>query len=365
VELGKNSVYRNIFFVVFLLGLGYLMLRIVLPYIDVAILAFVIVQAFYPFYKWVLRHSRSQPAAITIATLTALTTVLGVLVLVAVLVVIQVGNLAGVVDFSKINWTEVQAALVKLDLDSLGITSQSAAKDIIAIILPNGLLSPEILNTIQQGLGQALGSLFSLAGGVVQGGFNLFFYVFVLVVSIAYLFRDFERLPGFLSRVSPLDNHIDKVLYDKFTRTTRAIVLGNFLVATVQASLMIIPLLWLGLDLPVLLWVIMLLFSLVPIGSGIVWIPVSISLILSGNPVAGIALLVYGTIVVNSLEATLRPYLLKDSVGLHPLVLIFSALGGISAFGPLGLLYGPLIAVFFASLMEAYGEQPAKIEHAD
>ncbi len=100
---------------------------------------------------------------------------------------------------------------------------------------------------------------------------------------------------------------------------------------------------------PVLLWLIMVILSLVPIGSGLVWFPVGIFMIANGQTVEGIALIIYSGVIINVIDALLRPIVMKEQTNLHPLVILFSVLGGIAVFGPIGVLYGPLISVFFTS----------------
>lgn len=196
-----------------------------------------------------------------------------------------------------------------------------------------------------------------LTTGLISGTVSVLFYIFLLTLSIIYLFIDFDKLPNFLSRFSPLDDKIDKLLITKFMETSRAVIIGNFFVAMAQATAVLIPMLLMQIGAPALLWIIMVILSLVPVGSGLIFVPLGILLALSGRAAEGLFLIVYGGIIINVVDATLRPRLMKGAVQLHPLIVILSVIGGIAGFGPLGLIYGPLIAVFFTSLMEVYNQQ--------
>ena len=116
-----------------------------------------------------------------------------------------------------------------------------------------------------------------------------------------------------------------------------------------------------GIGAPVLLWLIMVLLSIVPIGSGLVWAPVGIAVIIggisSGNTtqiILGVLLIVYSAIIINVIDTTFRPRLMHGAVNIHPLAAVFSVLGGIAAFGILGILYGPVLFVLFLTMVELY-----------
>jgi predicted PurR-regulated permease PerM len=232
-------------------------------------------------------------------------------------------------------------------IDGINSSFSSLGLGIVLLKPDLGSLGYELLSGIQS-------NLLPLVSNLVSLSLNALFMGFLFVITLLYLFTEYDKLPRLISRISPLDDDLDHLLFNKFTETTRAVIIGNFLVAIAQASAVSGMLLILGVGAPVLLWVLMVILSLVPIGSGLVWLPVGIGLALSGNPLAGVLLIVYSAIIINVIDTSLRPQLLRGTLRLHPLVIIFSALGGIGMFGPLGILYGPLIAVFFTSLMDVY-----------
>jgi predicted PurR-regulated permease PerM len=95
--------------------------------------------------------------------------------------------------------------------------------------------------------------------------------------------------------------------------------------------------------------------SLIPIGgTALIWIPTSVILLIQGAFAKGILLLAIGVFVISMMDNFLRPLLVGARTKIHPLLLFFSVLGGIQAFGMIGLIVGPLVATLFITLIEIY-----------
>jgi predicted PurR-regulated permease PerM len=95
--------------------------------------------------------------------------------------------------------------------------------------------------------------------------------------------------------------------------------------------------------------------ALLPLfGAFLVWIPWSAYLYLAGETGRAIALLAIGGLVVSSIDNFLKPYIIQGRTNMHPLLVFLSVLGGIQAFGALGLVLGPLAVAVFISFLEFY-----------
>jgi predicted PurR-regulated permease PerM len=115
----------------------------------------------------------------------------------------------------------------------------------------------------------------------------------------------------------------------------------------------------LGFSAPVFWGVVMAFFSLLPlIGAWAVWLPAAIWLISEGHVGQGLVLLGLGAGVVSSIDNVLRPMLLAGRAQLNGLLVLVSVLGGIAAFGPIGLVLGPVIVATMSSLLSAYTLPP-------
>jgi predicted PurR-regulated permease PerM len=92
-----------------------------------------------------------------------------------------------------------------------------------------------------------------------------------------------------------------------------------------------------------------------------VWGPVAIWLALTGHLVKGIVLALVGILILGNVENVVRPLLLAGKSKLNTLVLIISLMGGVSAFGFIGIVLGPLAAVMLEAIMESYYAAPTEL----
>jgi predicted PurR-regulated permease PerM len=90
------------------------------------------------------------------------------------------------------------------------------------------------------------------------------------------------------------------------------------------------------------------------IGGGLVWLPLGMARILSGNIGGGLLFLIIAGLFISTLDNILRPMFLKDRIQLHPLIIFFAILGGVSAFGFNGLILGPMVVILFLTVLDLF-----------
>jgi len=140
--------------------------------------------------------------------------------------------------------------------------------------------------------------------------------------------------------------------------TTRAVLYGLVLTALAQGLLAGLGYWATGVQAPVLLGVLTAILALIPFGTPLVWGGVSAWLLLNGDFWAGVGLAAWGALVVSQIDNVLRPMVISSSTRIPYLLVLFAVLGGISAFGLLGLFLGPIvIAVLLAVWREWLDEQ--------
>jgi predicted PurR-regulated permease PerM len=119
---------------------------------------------------------------------------------------------------------------------------------------------------------------------------------------------------------------------------------GGLAVAAAQGTLTGLAFGFLGLSAPILWALVAALASLVPVvGSALVWGPAAILLFLSGHWIKGVILLAWGAAIVAQVDAVVRPYVIGAHVKVHTLMVFFSLLGGVEAFGIVGIFIGPVV----------------------
>lgn len=144
----------------------------------------------------------------------------------------------------------------------------------------------------------------------------------------------------------------------RFKDVTVSTVIGTGVVAAIQGALLGVAF-WIA-GLPnVLFWgVVTMALAILPVvGSGLVWGPAAVVLIMQGRPLAGVLLLVWGLLIVGSVDNFIRPLIYRRFSEIPPLVTLIGAIVGVSHFGILGLLIGPLALSYFFELIRMYREE--------
>jgi len=100
------------------------------------------------------------------------------------------------------------------------------------------------------------------------------------------------------------------------------------------------------------------------VGSGLVWGPAAIILMMQGRAVPGVLLIVWGAIIVGGVDNVIRPLIYRRFSAIHPLITLIGAIAGVSYFGLLGLLVGPLALSYFFELIRMYREEYLEPEGA-
>jgi predicted PurR-regulated permease PerM len=204
---------------------------------------------------------------------------------------------------------------------------------------------------------EAVGAL--LVGGLstfALGTAQFLFMVLVFCYTLFFFQIDGKRVVHTILYYLPLQDRDERLMLDKFTSVTRAMVKGTLLIGLLQGTLAGIAFAVAGVDNAVFWGTVMAVLSIVPgIGSAVVWVPASAILMFQGNVFAGVGLAVFCALVVGSVDNLLRPVLVGKDTNMHELMIFFGTLGGLFMFGVSGLLIGPLIASLFLTLWEIYG----------
>jgi predicted PurR-regulated permease PerM len=149
-------------------------------------------------------------------------------------------------------------------------------------------------------------------------------------------------------------HHIDHIIkqFDNFTYAT---IYGNMITAIIQGTIGGLIFFMLGISAPILAGLAMAFFAFIPfVGTPIIWLPVALGLIFAGELTKGIALLLLGTFVISTIDNIIKPEIIGKRTNLHPLAVLLGIIGGIFAFGLIGIIAGPLIISLALSFIQVY-----------
>ncbi len=189
----------------------------------------------------------------------------------------------------------------------------------------------------------------------------------ISLVVVFFLFRDGRGWVQQAEEIIPLSPGQARRLFSNISDTIVANVYGIISVGVAQGVLTGIAMAIAGMRSSLLLGVCAAFASIVPVvGAALVWVPAGLYLIFTGAIWKGVFILAWGVAVITTADNIIRPWVVGGKVQLHPLVLVFSILGGVEAFGFLGLFLGPVVAsvlsVLFGIIREELGHGDGKPE---
>src|SRR5213593_1285956 len=147
-------------------------------------------------------------------------------------------------------------------------------------------------------------------------------------------------------------------LRQRFRDVTTSTIIGTGVTAAIQGTLVGLGFWLVGLPNAVFWGVVTMVFAILPVvGSGLVWGPGAIALVIAGRPGPAALLALIGAVVVGNVDYIIRPMVFRRWANIHPLVTLVGALAGVPYFGILGLLIGPLALSYFFELVKMYREE--------
>jgi predicted PurR-regulated permease PerM len=326
-----------------LLGIGaaliaYLCWRILMPFLPAVCWALALAIVAEPIRAWLLRRSVRSGA-------TAVIIVFVVLTVVIVPGVFLVRAVAGEVS-EAVN----QAA------------SEAGAKNIWEAIQNSTVAGPALrwldsqfdLPKESMQLAHSAASWASVAlSRLVARSMWLLTQIAVTAFVLFYFVRDSETILSVLRSIIPLPGSRTDQIFTRIAQTIRVSLGGKILVASIQGVLGGLIFLWLGLPAPVFWGSVMACFSIFPIlGAFVVWLPAALIFVLQGNWLRALLLAGWGVFIIHPVDNLLGPVLVGTTLRMHTLLMFFAVIGGLAAFGPSGIVLGPLIVAVVVALFE-------------
>ncbi len=204
--------------------------------------------------------------------------------------------------------------------------------------------------------------LVSQTASLVKGVSGLLLSLVILLLTMYYFFKDGDELVKKVGRLSPLPLVYESELFGKINQMVKAIIFGVFLTSIVQGILGGIGFAIVGISNPVFWGTAMAFLSLVPvIGTALVWVPAAIVLLILGNYGSALFLVIWGILLVGSIDNFIKPYLIGGRAHTYPLMTFLVVLGGIIVMGLKGLIMGPILLVILMSFLHIYEAEYKKV----
>jgi predicted PurR-regulated permease PerM len=311
------------------------------PFLGVLMWAAVLVIVFYPIHRRLVQRT-NKPALS--ALISCVLVILTILVPVALVTVAVLNEAAGAAQ-------NVQAAINYVFDPNSPLTGRLlawASRYIDVERLRSGEYLAQQLSGVSGGLaGQTLGFIGGVIGVIVQ----MFFVIFTMY----YLFRDGDRIFVAIKNALPLNEDQSLAIMERTQEVVGASVYGVLAIAVIQGALGGLAFWVLGVPSAIVWGVVMTFLSMIPmLGAFLVWVPAAIYLALTGHYVKAVFLVLWGTLVIGTIDNFLRPKLVGGRTRLHELLIFFAVLGGLQVFGVLGIVLGPVVLALAMSLIEVF-----------
>jgi predicted PurR-regulated permease PerM len=219
--------------------------------------------------------------------------------------------------------------------------------------IPNGAEEVKaLLQSVVVGSGT-----FATVGGVLQATGTALSQFLLFFVALYFLIADGPKLVEWLKLMLPLPDGKAAVLFKYFRRVTTSVVVSTLATSGVQATLALVGYLIAGVPSAIFFALLTFFTSFVPaVGTMLIWLPLAALKFGNGHVASGVFLVAWGVLVVGMADNFVKPVLIRRGVS-FPIGLVFFALiGGLAAFGPVGLVAGPLTLAFLVATVRAWHE---------
>lgn len=315
---------------------------IVWPYIGAVFWSVVLAILFAPLYRRALRLTGGRGTLAALATLLA--GIAGVGIPVALLTASLLRQASALyadistrrIDFAAYGQRIVEAlpAWARTGLDSLGLGDLAA-----------------IQSRLEAGAQAAARFVMTHVLGFGLDAVDFTVSVAVMLYLLFFLLRDGQSLSARIEAALPLAVDDKRALLATFATVVRATVKGGGVMAAVQGVLGGAVLGLLGIQGPIFWGVVFGLLSILPaVGAGLLWAPIAVYFLVTGSVWKGVALTLFGALVLTVVDNILRPILVGRDTRLPGYLVLISTLGGIASVGLTGVVVGPMIAAMFLTL---------------
>lgn len=353
--MSRQQLFAAFFFAVFLFLLSQLY-SLFYGFLSPLIWALILVLTFYPLYTFLLKLFPGQQALLSLV----------MTIFIVLLVAVPVSLFSGVLTAQALDLYqriveavqsgEFQQFFSRWQDTWLGRLWQKWGPQISEtdVDLPSLAL---------QGANVASQFIVSNATGVARNLFVFLFDFLIMSFSLFFLFRDGEEFYHTLRDLIPMEPQHKEQIFHRFYETVSAVVQGMLATAVAQGVLVGLGLWALGVPFSLFLSFASALFSFQPIGgAAVVWLPCVFYLGIEGDWGKAVILLVYGIVVVGGADNILKPLIIGGRTKLPTLFLFFGILGGLQAYGFLGIFLGPVVLATIMAFVNIYREEYAHEE---
>lgn len=343
VKLPKDN--SRFFFYGLLLLVIVISSLVFLPLLGAITMAFLTTAMFHPVYRFIKRIVLSADIASGISVV--------VVILVALIPLLLVGQLTvnQIIQFS----IDAQEYTKNHPLSLDGTVGY--ANDVLRTIpvLDQEITVEQARTTIDQSISSVARAILDFVVRTGASTPDLLSQFFIYIFLLFFFFPLQKKIPRLISNVSPLRDELNFMFINKAIAMAESMVSGIFVISFIQALAGAILLTLLGTPYVIFWTVTMFLMGIIPVvGASAVLYAIGVVYLLTGGIWQGIAIILITTFVISNIDNILRPRLVSKDAQLHPALVLIGVLGGLKAFGILGIIYGPVIMILLTTMLTVF-----------
>jgi predicted PurR-regulated permease PerM len=328
-----------------ILLLGYFVFLIVEPFLVPLAWSAVLAIFFYPLHEKVLRKMKPSAAA-------AMSTLAVTLLLIVPALVVLVYTAREALDATARLQSEL---MVHGQGPNEGLVMH--VEEWVRSRLPQSWQGIDMSDPVQQAAEKIASFLGARFTGLLKNLVSFFVDLFIMIFALFFMFRDGEDIVHGAKHLLPFDEDIQTDMLEESKELIFASVAVGLLVAAIQGVLGGMSFAITGISSPIFWGALIAFFSLVPVvGSALIWGPAALWLGFTGHWGRALLVVVICGGVSTVADNIVRPMLLRNRTRLNELLLFIGVLGGLEAFGLLGLVAGPTIVAAAMGVFRVYME---------
>jgi predicted PurR-regulated permease PerM len=331
------------FFLLLVAATTVLLGMVLAPIISELLLAAVLAAVLFPLQGWITRklHVKSGVAA---GLLTAAVVVLLLGPLAALLTVVVRDGADGLRFVSEtLHGPKLQELLGRLPANVRDVVIEGVDR------LPKNV--EEAVGQVGANGGQAAAAVTS----AVATTSSAVFHTTMMVIALFFFLAHGKQAVHWVDEASPLPHGQTLELLGAFKRVSYAVIVSTLVTSAVQALAALVGYLIARVPSPLFFTCVTFFVAFIPaVGAAAVCLVAAGLLLVTGHTYMAIFLAAWGLVVVGLVDNVIKPLLIKSGMEIHGGVVFFSLIGGLAAFGAIGLLVGPLVVAMFLALLRMY-----------
>ncbi len=350
----KKDYFKTIF-IIFLLLLVLLSFLVVKPFVNAILAGIIIAYIFYPVYKWINARIKSENICAFIVSLL-------IIVLITVPAAVILKNSASEARYAYLRTKQTIQTGNILDIDC---TSKDNFICRTSDYIRDAFQDPDLKFYVEGMVSKVTTFVIEKTSSILFSIPRFLLNIFITFFIAFYLLKDGERMIAKIKRLIPLKQRHQEHIFKKIHDVTHAVIYGSIVIALIQGALGALGFFVVGISSPLVWGSIMALLALIPfIGTGIIWVPAALYLIVIGVVqgdslmiIKGVGLFIYGALIVGGIDNILKPKIIGQRGGVHPILVLLGVFGGIALFGLIGFFVGPLILVLLKAFIDIHEKE--------